>query len=113
MAEMTTVLVQRSDSADAREFQAPSHSLTTPFTVRQKRVAPKTLTGRATDNVSILRGGVDNTGVALSIPLTMQLGISRQANMSETDLAAAIALFRELVASTNFDAIVRGQSYIQ
>lgn len=113
MANMTTSLVQRSDAADAREWQAPTHTLTVPFMVRQKRTSPKTLTGRASDSLSVLRGGVDNTGVALSTPLTLQLNVSRQANMAAADIAAAVALFREVVASANFDALISGQSYLQ
>lgn len=113
MAEMTTVLTQRSDATDVREFQAPSHTLTVPFLVRQKRAAPKTLTGRASDSLHILRGGVDSSGVALSFPLTITVSITRQANTAEAEMAAIESLLREVVASAAFGRMLRAQTYIQ
>lgn len=112
MANMTTLLTQRSDTADQREWAAPSHSLAAPFLIRQKRAVAKTLTGRATDTISVLKGGVDNVGAPLAIPLSVSINISRQANMASSDAAAALALFREIVASDNFGVAWNTQGYI-
>lgn len=112
MAAMSTALTQRSDAADTREWQLPTHTLAVPFLVRQRRTTAKTLTGRATDGLSFLRGGADTAGVALASPLTATINLIRQANVSSTDSAAALAIFREVVASDNFAAMWNSQTYL-
>lgn len=113
MATMTTVMAQRSDSANAREFTAPTHTLAAPFIVKQNRKTPPTSVGRATDSISIIRGGVDLAGVPLVVPTTIRVEVTRQANTHGDVVAAAKALLREIIASENFDAMVAGQAYLQ
>jgi len=113
MAAMATTLAQRSDAANSREFTAPTHTLAVPFIVKQKRTTPATSAGRATDLVTVIRGGNDVGGLPVVMPVQVRIEVTRQANMAVADVAACIALAREIVASTNFDALVSGQAYIQ
>lgn len=113
MSAMSTTLSQRSDAANAREWTAPTHTLSVPFIIKQKRTAPPGSTGRATDLVTVIRGGNDVGGLPVVMPVQIRIEVTRQANMASADVAAAIALAREIVASTNFDALVSGQSYLQ
>lgn len=112
MANMTTSLTQRSDAENQREWAAPTHTLASPFTIRQRRTVAKQVTQRATDSISVLRGGLDTSGLALQTPLTAMVTLTRQANMASTDSAAALALFREIIASDNFTALWNSQGYI-
>lgn len=113
MANMTTVMAQRSDSTNAREYTAPTHTLAAPFIVKQSRKTPPTSVGRATDTLSIIRGGVDLAGAPLVVPTTIRVEVTRQANTHGDVTAAAKALLREIVASDNFNALVDGQAYLQ
>jgi len=113
MTAMTTVLTQRSDAANVREWTSPGHTLAEQFVVRQKRTVASTASGRATDLITLIRGGVDVSGSPLQQPIMIRVEVTRQANSAPAAVAQALALAREVVASSNFDAVVSGQTYIQ
>lgn len=113
MPEMATVLVQRSDAANSREWATPTHTLASPFVVKQRRVTPATPTARATDHVQITKGGLDSSGITTVIPAILRIEFTRQANLSASDISAILVLAREILSSSNYDAVAAGQSYLQ
>lgn len=113
MSSMTTSLTQRSDAVNTREWTAPGHSLAVPYLVKQKRVPPANVTSRATDVLTLIKGGVDGNGEATLVPITVRVDVTRQANMADASTDAVVDLLRDIVNSDNFVALVRGQGYLQ
>lgn len=109
---IATVLTQRNDSTDKREWTLPGHTLAKPAILKQSRVTPSTTTGRASDDIRLITGTVDSAGVANSVPLMFVVTVTRQASMVATEAATPIAQLRDIVNSDNFAAVVAGQAYL-
>lgn len=113
MAAMTTALIQRSDERNARVWEVTGHTVQKPKLMLQKRVEPKGNQSVAEDEVMVLFGAADSTGVILPTKTAISAKIRRSTNAVVADTDAAIALFREFVASDEFAAVMNSQRYIE
>lgn len=109
---ITTVLTQRNDSLDKREWTLPGHTVAKPALLKQSRVSPTTPTGRASDDIRLICGTVDSAGVANTVPLMFVVTVTRQATMVATEASTPLAQLRDIVNSDNFAAVVSGQAYL-
>lgn len=113
MANMTTVLSEFTDNGNARTYTKSGHTVAKPQVVIQKRKVPADYSAVANDEISVVFGAVDGGGLTLSSKVALSVGIRRPANASSADVNAAVALFREIVASDNFANVVSGQAWLQ
>lgn len=113
MANMTTVLKEFADNGNSRTYSAPAHSVQAPRLVIQKRTVPATLGGVSESSAKVVFGTVD----ALNVPLLQKISFEAvpryPVGAKAADITAALALFREMVASDNFTDLVLSQNWLQ
>lgn len=112
MTAMVTTLTEFADTGDTRTFTAPGHSVLQSYTVVQKRKVAGTSQEAATDSIRVVRGAFSASGDALAVKTSFEVVIRRSPIVNATDLAAVKALFREIVASSEFDSVVDGQLWL-
>lgn len=112
MTAMVTTLSEFADSGDTRTFTAPGHSVLQSYTVVQKRKVANTSQEAATDSLRVVRGAFDASGNALAVKTSFEVVIRRSPIVDATDLSEVKALFREIIASSEFDSVVDGQLWL-
>jgi len=110
MAVMTTVLTQFDITSGT--FTAPSHTVTKPSLVIQKRKVAVGVAGIAETSIKTVQGTVDVDSNPLASKYTFETISRGPVNGTAADLAAALALHREIVASDEFTNPVDTQEYI-
>lgn len=113
MAVITTVLTEFSDEKDKRTYIAPSHTALKPRMVIQSRKVPASLLASAHTRIQVVYGTVDAAGLPVSGRVAFDVDVRTPANGTAADVTAALALFREIVASDEFTAAVNGQVYVK
>lgn len=113
MTAMSTVLKEFSDNGNSRTYTAPNHSVAMPKLVIQKRKIAADVSGISEDSVRVVFGTADSTGNPLPSKDSVEVIVRRSPAGDDDDLAAAVALAREIVASDNFGAMVSSQSWLQ
>jgi hypothetical protein len=113
MAAMSTVLEEFSDSGNSRTYVAPAHTVLKPALVIQKRQVAPSVNGASQDSVKVVFGTLDTAGAPHSVKDSIEIIVRRSPSGVDADLTAAVTLAREIVASSNFDAMVAGQSWLQ
>lgn len=113
MAAMTTVLTEFSTLGDSRTYTAPSHVVTKPVLVLQKRKVPVGNQVVAEDVITHLQGTVDSAGATLPQKVSFSCTVRRPVDGIAADVTAALALFREIIASDEFTAVVNTQNYVK
>lgn len=114
MAVMTTALTEFQDKGNERTYTAPGHTLALPRLVLQRRkIAAGTPGSVAEDQISVLHGTTDALDVPLRARDLLTATIRRPYDGQADDLTAALALFREIVASDNFTLMVGTQGWIK
>lgn len=115
MAGMTTVLTEFSDKENVRTFTISGHSAVRPRLVIQKRSIPASAAGVAESVVQVLRGTVDSDGTPINSKVLFEAKVRYPANIgsSETDIASALATFRDIVAGDEFASTVTTQGYLK
>jgi hypothetical protein len=113
MPAIATTLVERNDGPDFREWQTSAHTLAKPALLKQMRKSPTEAGGRASDMIRMIFGANDATGVLAKMPLMFEVNVTRQANMAATEATTPLSVFRDVVNSDAFAAMVTGQSYIK
>lgn len=113
MAAMVTTLNEFSDTGNSRTFSLAAHSVAEPRLVIQKRTVPATVDSVAEDSVKVVYGTSDIAGVALSSKVTFEISFRRPVKGDTADVASALALLREIVASDNYSSVVSSQQWLQ
>lgn len=113
MAGMTTSLTVFSNTANSRLYTAPAHTVTKPQVVVQRRRVPQNSSGLAHNELNVSFGAVDGDGNPLDRKWFFGSTVRGPANGDTTDRDAALALFREIVASDEFAAMITTQNYIK
>jgi hypothetical protein len=113
MAGMTTTLTVFSNTANSRTYTAPAHTVTKPQIVVQRRRVPQNSVGLAHNELNVSFGAVDSDGEPLDRKWFFGATVRGPANGDVTDQNSALALFREMVASDEFAAMISTQNYIQ
>lgn len=112
MAAMSTTLKEFADNGNSRTYTAPGHTVLKPALVIQKRRPAPTNTGAAEDSVKVVFGTLDASGVPHPVKDSIEIIVRRSPSGVAGDLTAAMALAREIFASTNFDGTVSGQLWL-
>lgn len=113
MAVITTALVEFSDEKDKRTFVLPGHTALKPqMLIQSRRVAASPLAS-AHNRFQVVYGTVDSAGLPVSGRVAFDLDVRFPASGVAADQTAALAFFRELVASDEFAAAVTGQLYVK
>lgn len=113
MAAMTTNLEGYSQQGNSRTYLAPAHTVSKPVLVLQKRKVPSGTSVVAEDTITVLQGTEDSDGVSLSQKVGFTVTIRRPITGIAADVTSAKALFREIVASDEFDDVVDGSRLLQ
>lgn len=112
MTAMVTTLTEFADTGDTRTFTAPKHSVLQSFTVVQKRKVASTPQEAATDSIRVVRGAFDASHNALAVKTSFEVVVRRSPIVNATDLSEVLALFREIIASDEFNTVVNGQLWL-
>lgn len=113
MAAMTTVLKEHADYGNARTYTAPGHTALVPQLVLQKRKVLNSPDGNIESSAAVVFATKDAAGLTLQGKVRFEVIARYPAQGDVDDVSAAKALFRELVASTNFDDMVDDQNWVQ
>lgn len=113
MAAIATTLIEFADNGNSRTLTAPAHSALKPAIVIQKRKVATNMTSVPEDSIDVIYGTTDSEGKILVQKVAFSVVVKRPIQAQPADVTAAKALFREIVASNEFDAVVSGQLWIK
>lgn len=109
MAAMTTVLTRTvSNTANAVVYTYTGNTFSKPRKFIQKS-KPSVNGASAEDRITVISGTVDPAGNILAPVVSFEVAVRRPPNGASADLTAALAAFRDCIASTNFDDVVNYQ----
>lgn len=113
MPVITTALTEFSDKENARTFTVAGHTVAKPRLLIQKRKVAPSVNGVALDNLSVVYGTVDAASAPVPQKIVFDVEIRRAPSSLAADVTAALALFREVVNSDEFVAVVNSQNYVK
>jgi hypothetical protein len=113
MASFTTTISEFSDKENHRTYAITGHTVQTPRLVIQKRKVPSSSSANAETELMVVFGTSDAEGVPLSAKVAFSANVRYPANGDSADVSAALAVFRDFVASDQFTVLVNSQGYVQ
>jgi hypothetical protein len=113
MASFATEVSEFSDKENNRTYMVTGHTVQAPRLVIQKRKVPANSTSVAETHLMVVYGTEDAEGLPLASKVVFDAGVRYPANGQSTDVTAALAVFRDFVASDEFTALVVSQAYVQ
>lgn len=113
MASFTTVITEFSDTENNRTYMVSGHTVQAPRLVIQKRKVPSTVSGISESHLMVVFGTTDAEDNPLASKVVFDAGVRYPANGQSDDITAALAAFRDFVASDEFAAMVTSQAYVQ
>jgi hypothetical protein len=112
MAAMSTVLTEFSDSSNARTYTCPAHTAVKPLLVLQRRRVPVGAQVVLEDEITVVSTTEDSDAEILDQPITFSVKVRRSKHGIAADIAAALVIFRDIIAGDEFAATVDGQYYL-
>lgn len=113
VASFTTSIDEFSDKENHRTYAIDGHSVSAPRLVIQKRKVPATSGAVAESHLMVVYGTSDAADLPLASKVVFDAGVRYPADGKAADVTAALAVFRDFVASDEFTAMVNSQTYIQ
>jgi hypothetical protein len=113
MASFATSISEFSDKENYRTYMVTGHTVSAPRLVIQKRKVPTTVESVAETHLMVVYGTEDADGNPLASKVVFDAGVRYPANGQSDDVTAALAVFRDFVASDEFTATVNSQAYVQ
>lgn len=113
MASFATTIEEFSDKENYRTYAISGHSVADPKLLIQKRKVATTPTGRSENTLMVVYGTEDDDGTPLASKVVFEVNHRQPANGASSVTTAALAVFRDFVASDEFTAMVTGQLYVQ
>lgn len=113
MAAMSTALTEFSDKENSRTFFYTGHTVMKPKLVLQRRKVPTGKEVIAEDVITVLNGTEDAAGDYLEPRVTFSATLRRPKDGIASDVTAALAVFRDIVAGDEFTAMVTTQQYLK
>lgn len=113
MGSFTTVISEFSDENNRRTYAITGHTVQAPKLLIQKRKVPSAPSAVSEDELMVVYGTEDADGLPLASKVAFSAQVRRPANGDAADVTAALAVFRDFVASDQFTAMVNGQTYVQ
>jgi len=110
MAGMTTTLTETftQSGGNSRTYAQPGHTALTPKLVLQRSKSAGA-GGVAEDTISCLQQTEDDDGIPLSSKVMFSATVRRPVDGQAADVTAQLAVFRDIVASDEFTAMVTDQ----
>lgn len=112
MAGMLTVLTPFSAYGDSMTYTTAGHTASKPKLVLQKRRVPVNNQVIAEDTISVVQATEDDNGVILTQKVMFTATVRRPVNGQATDVTAALAIFRDVIAGDEFGNVVNTQEPI-
>jgi len=113
MAAMTTALTEYSDKENSRTYTYTGHSVNKPKKVLQRRKEPTGNQEMIEDVITVYNGTEDANGAYLDARATFTVTVRRPKDGIAADVAAALAVFRDIIAGDEFTAVTTGSSYLK
>lgn len=113
MAALATTLTHFSDKENARTWITAGHTASKPKIVIQKRRVPSGNQIVQEDTISVVHAGVDALSKVMAQKASFQLIIRQPIGMVGTTVADALAIFRDIVQSTEFGTTVTTSQYLK
>jgi len=113
MANFATDITVFSDKENNRTYMVSGHTVQAPRLVIQKRKVAPTSSGVAESHLMVVYGTTDADTSPLASKVVFDAGVRYPANGQSSDVAAALAVFRDFVASDEFTTLVNSQAYVQ
>lgn len=112
MPSMATTLTEFSDQANSRTFTTAGHTPLLPRLVIQKRKVPQSSSSVAETTISVVHGTSDSEGAPISSKTSFEVKVRQPVNGDSSDLAAALVILRDIIASDEFANAVNTQEYL-
>lgn len=113
MPALATALTEYSDEMNSRTYTVSGHSVAKPRLVIQKRKVGVPKASSSTDDIQVVFGTVDASGAILPGRIAFTVGVRRPVEAISADISAALVVFRDIVASDEFAAMVSTQNYLK
>jgi len=113
MAAIATTMTEFSDKENSRTYQVSGHTVQAPKLVIQKRKVPSTTTASSESTVMVVYGTEDADGNPIQSKVVFDVSVRYPANGQSADVAAAMAVFLDIVNSDEFAATVTSQGYLK
>jgi len=112
MAAMTTALTEFATNGDSRTYTYTGHTVSDPRLVLQKRKVP---VGNAVMSENSLRviSGTDESGTILPQKVSFEVVARYPVNCTYADVTAALAVFRDIVASDEWTSSVSSANFVK
>lgn len=113
MAALATTLVHFASQGDNITYTYTGHTVGDPRLVLQKRRVPTGNRVMAETTVTVVSGTQDSTGANIPNRVSFSANIAYPVTGVYADVTAALAIFRDVVASDEFTAMVASQNPIK
>lgn len=113
MPAMATVLTEFSDAGNSRTSTLAGHTALKPRIVIQKRKVAVDDASSPEDHISVVYGTVDAAGAILPGKIAFEVSLRRPVLGLAADVTAALAVFRDIVASDEFTAVTTTQNWLK
>jgi hypothetical protein len=113
MASFSTVITEFSDENNRRTWAISGHTVQHPRLVIQKRKVPATPEAVSESELMVVYGTEDAEEIPLTSKVVFSAAARYPANCDSADVTAALATFRDFVASDEFTAMVNSQAYVK
>lgn len=112
MAGMLTALTEFSTNGDSRTYTLSAHTVLKPQLVIQKRRVPAGNQSTAESTVQVILATVDAEGLVVPSKVVLSATVRYPVSGQQTDIDAALATFRDIVAGDEFGNMVNTQEFL-
>lgn len=114
MAAMSTALTVFADNGNSRTYTYTGHTALDPKLVIQRRRVPTGSQVIQEDSIKVLVVTPDAGGLMLSEKVSFEAIVKRPISRADdTDVTAALAVFRDIVAGDEFGLMVSSQLFVK
>lgn len=113
MASFLTVITEFSDKENQRKYSIAGGTVSKPRQLIQKRVEPATPQAKAISSLDVVYGTTDPDGNVHPSKVVFGASVRFPRDALQADIDAALAVFRDFVASDQFTNMVNSQEYVQ
>lgn len=113
MAAMSTALTVFADNGNSRTMTISGHTVQRPKVVIQTRIVPTGNQVMQESKLSVVHSTVDADSIVMPERVTFQALYRSPITGASADVTAALAYFRDIVASDEFTAMVNAQTFVK
>lgn len=113
MPAMATVLTEFADNGNSRTYTYAGHTAAEPRLVIQRRKVATTSTAVAEDVIQVISSTEDTAGELLDSRVLFEIKKRHPVNGIAADLAAALVIVRDIVASDEYTNTVSTQEWLK